>query len=305
METVAAPAAAPAAAPMSAPVETAAPQVDAVNPGEKPPAEIKVSPNPAKEKPIDVKWTDSFDPNLQEYVKTRGFTDPKMVLEQYQNLEKLRGVPLDKLLKLPDTPDAPEWNEIYQKLGKPVNPDGYGLEPVEGSDPSMVNWAKDAFHKLNLSTTQGRELMQAFNQFSESQSQAEQVAYSEAVQQQSQALKREWGNAYNQNIARAQAAYRTFGLPDKAVTALEKTMGFDGVMKFMHDLGAKLGEHSFVGSNLSQPGFGEGSILTPAAAKARITALKQDSEFKAKYLKGDVKAKAELTRLHEMAYAAD
>ncbi len=244
-------------------------------------------------------WTDSLNPEFKEYVASKGFKDTAAVLDSYRNLEKLHGVPRERLLKLPDTAEASEWNEVYTKLGKPASPDGYGLKVAEGGDPSFTNWAKDAFHKLNFTSEQGQKLIQQFQDFSNAQDTAAKEQYTASIQNQNAALQKEWGAAYNQNVARAQAAYRTFGLPDPAVKALEGAIGFDGVMKFMHSLGAKLGEHAFVGGDGAN-NFGE-TVLTPAQASAKIDALKMDASFRDRYLKGDVKAKDEMERLHKQA----
>jgi hypothetical protein len=255
-------------------------------------------------KPVAAHWTDSFDPGLKDYVTNKGFQDPKMLLESYVNLEKLRGVPQERLLKLPDSADAPEWNDVYSKLGKPPTPEGYGFIVNEGADKTFADWAKNTFHQLNLSTTQAQSLIEQLKEFDSVQTVHEQEKYAIEVQEQTKALQKEWGAAYQQNIARAQAAYRSFGLPDSALKALEGAMGFDGVMKFMHNIGSRIGEHGFV-SGQSGQGFGDGVILTPSQAKSRIQALKSDPEFTSRYIKGDVKARSEMSRLHEMAAASD
>jgi len=41
------------------------------------------------------------DEGLRGYVQTKGFKDPGALAESYRNLEKLQGVPQERLLKLP------------------------------------------------------------------------------------------------------------------------------------------------------------------------------------------------------------
>ncbi len=253
---------------------------------------------------ITAKWTDAFDADTKDYITQKGFQDPKAVLESYRNLEKLRGVPQERLLKLPEASDAPEWNDVYTKLGKPATPEGYGLKPQDPNNTGFTDWAKDAFHKLNLTTAQGQELVKAYDAFNETQAVESKAQYSARVQEQTTALKKEWGAAFNQNVSRAQAAYRQLGVPDAAIDSLEKSIGFDGVMKLFGELGAKVGEHTYVEGS-GDRSFGEGAILSPAQANARIKALKQDGEWSARYLKGEVKARAEMERLMKMSNPAD
>lgn len=249
------------------------------------------------------KWTDGFAPDMLDYVTQKGFQDSKSVIESYRNLEKLRGVPADRLLKLPEANSADYdkgMNEVFEKLGKPATPEGYGIQPKDGKDPGFTNWARDTFHKLNLTTAQGQELVKQFNAFNEAQGSAAKEAHTVKVQEQVGNLQKEWGAAYNQNVARAQSAYRQFGIPDAAIDSLEQSIGFDGVMKMFHKLGTQVGEHGFIGGDNNQS-FGEGTILSPEQANARIASLKKDPDFAGRYIKGDVKARQEMERLMKMA----
>lgn len=251
------------------------------------------------------KWSESLSPELKEYVTNKGFKDPTSVLESYRNLEKLRGVPQDRLLKLPESPDAPEWKDVYAKLGTPATPNDYGLEPSEGGDEGFLNWAKETFHGLNLTKNQAHALVEKFGEYAVQKTESQNADYGEKIKAQELELKKEWGSAYHQNIAQAQAAARAFDIPGEAVDALEKSIGFDGTMKFLSNIGKKMGEAAFHGGNQRQ-GFGEaGEILSPSQAKAKIAALKADSTFTEKYLAGDGAARERLSRLHKMAYPDD
>lgn len=257
---------------------------------------------PATPKPAGAPtWTEGFDADLAEFVSSREFKDPKTLAESYRNLEKLRGVTADKLLKLPELGDDKGWNEVYTKLGKPPTPEGYGFKPNDPANPGFTDWAKDTFHKLNLTAEQGQTLVKQFNEFTEAQHAQAQAQHTAKVQEQVVSLKKEWGAAFQQNVNRAQAAYRQFGIPDAAIDSLEKAMGFDGVMKVFHSLGSKVGEHTFVGSD-GGPGFGDNMMLTPDQAQAKIKALKKDGDWTGKYLKGDIKARTQMEQLLKMAY---
>lgn len=254
-------------------------------------------------------WTSGFDADTKDFVNQRQFKDAKTVVESFRNLEKLRGIPLERLLEMPDPNANPETataklNSIYEKLGKPANPDGYGLAPKDDKSPEFTNWAKDAFHKLNLTKDQGQALVKQFNEFNERIEGDANAQHSLKVQEQVGTLRKEWGAAYNQNVSRAQSAYRQFGIPDAAIDSLEKSIGFDGVMKMFHKLSTQVGEQDFI-SGEGNASFGDNAQLTPEQANARIKALKQDGEWSGRYLKGDVKAKAEMERLMKMANPTD
>jgi len=247
-------------------------------------------------------WTDTLAPDLKEYVGSKGFKDPSAVLDSYRNLEKLRGVPQERLLKLPEAPDAPEWAEVYSKLGKPENPDGYGLQSSPKGDENFLKWAKETFYQNNLNKGQAQSLVQKFNEYAQQKATAMQTEYAEKVKMQELSLKKEWGSAYEQNMAKARVAAKQFGVPGEALDALEKAMGYDGVMKFFNKVSSSMGESTYHGGQQTA-GFGpEGGALTPADARSKIEALKKDQSFVDRYTKGDVKAREQLTRLHQMAY---
>jgi hypothetical protein len=299
--------AAPAPAPAASSAEFTAPAAASTPPQ----VTVNSSGTPGTSTPkggnTDGKWYDSFDPDTKEYVTAKGFQDPKSVVESYRNLEKLRGVPESRLLKLPEQSSADydkSMGEVFEKLGKPATPEGYGLNPKDPNNSGFTNWAKDTFHKLNLTATQGQELVKQFNAYNEHLETEAKAAHTTQVQAQVGVLRKEWGAAFDQNVARAQAAYRQFGIPDKAIDSLEREIGFDGVMRMFHKLGTQVGEHEFITGNTTSS-LGDGISLTPEQANARINALKRDADWSARYLKGDVKARQEMERLMKFANPTD
>lgn len=244
-------------------------------------------------------WIEGFSPEQADYIATKGFQSPQAVLESYMNLEKLRGVPQERLLKLPESPDADGWQAVYSKLGKPETPEGYDIQVAEGGDENFAKWAKEAFHKLNLTKSQAQGFIEKLVDYNTQNEITATEQYKANVQKQEMNLRKEWGSAYHQNVANAQRAYKAFGIPDNAVAALEKEMGFDGLMKLMNDIGSKMGEDAYIDGVRSRE-FGD--VLTPEQARAKISNLKRDSEFTKKFLAGDTEARAKMSRLHQMAY---
>ncbi|UOF83095.1 hypothetical protein [Caudoviricetes sp.] len=247
-------------------------------------------------------WTTGLTEDSRGYVQNKGFQNPAMVIDSYRSLEKLLGAPKERLLRLPEKDDAPEWGDVYNRLGRPATANDYKIDvpPEMGGDGKFADWAKTNFHELGLSKKQAEGLAGRWNEYQKnvmSQSN-ENLAYQN--QQQEASLKREWGAAFDQNMNMAKRAAQTFGMDGATIDKLESAMGFSGIMKFMHSLGSKLGEDSFVqGGASNQSGFG---ILSPEAAKNRINSLRGDPEFVKRYTAGDVSAKDEMFKLHQFAY---
>jgi hypothetical protein len=73
-------------------------------------------------------WLDALDADGKNYVSKKGFKEPKDVLQSYINLEKLHGVPQDRLLKLPETLEGDDAAPLWEKLGKPKEASEYTFE---------------------------------------------------------------------------------------------------------------------------------------------------------------------------------
>lgn len=245
--------------------------------------------------PAPSDWTTGLNDDLKGYVQNKGFKDPGMALESYRNLEKLLGAPKERLLRLPEKDDAPEWGEVYGRLGRPEKAEDYKIQ----GDPDFVKWAQGTFHESGLSAKQAQALTEKYNKYVEGLQTQQQQNYEAKIQQEDAALKKEWGAAFDQNVNLAKSAAKTLGISGEQIDALEKAMGFAGVMKFMHGLGAKVGEDAFVSGGNKSSGFG---ALTPEAAMNRLTALKNDPTFVSKYIAGDAQARAEMEKLHRYAY---
>src|SRR5690606_8597707 len=103
-------------------------------------------------------WTAAFYEDSNAYVSNKGWKEPSDLLMSYRNLEKFAGG-AKNLLELPPEDASPEvLDAFYSKLGRPANPDEYGLQPPQGGDPELTNWFKGTAHKLGLSAKQAQAL---------------------------------------------------------------------------------------------------------------------------------------------------
>lgn len=246
-------------------------------------------------------WTSGLNDGHKGYVQNKGFKSANDVLESYVNLEKLIGVPKERLVKLPETPDAPEWGEIYGRMGRPEKPEGYKFAVTEKlGDPEFSKTASAMFHKAGLTAKQAETVAAELNTYFDTKVTTGETDYKTKVESDLASLKKEWGAAFDQNVAAAKNAGVKLGIAPDKMQALESVLGFGGTVKFVHELGTKLGEANFVaGDGTGGPGFG---ISTPVAAKARINELMGDPEFTRRYLAGETPQRQEMERLHQQAY---
>lgn len=247
-------------------------------------------------------WMSSLSPELKNFAHAKQFKDPGMVVDSYKNLEKLMGAPKDRLLKLPEDPAAAEWETIYQRLGKPEKADGYKVEvPKElGLDEGFVKFAKDMFHKANLTTAQAEAVLNEWTSKSMADLTAARAAQEAQMQQEFDGLKSKWGNAYEQKLSIAQAGAREAGLSAEQIDSIQNALGYTKTMELFSNIGSKLGEASFTAG--ANKGFG---AMSPETARMELANLKADSAFMQKYVSGDAAAKAKMNKVMADAYPGE
>lgn len=246
----------------------------------------------------DVAWLgEGVAPELSGYVKNKGWTDPRQVVEGYMNLEKLRGVPAERLLTLPGDDKPESWAPIFDKLGRPKDAAGYKLPVPQGDDGKFAGMASQWFHKAGLSAKQATEVATAWNEHQVSIAKAQQEERAAQMEREVGELKTAWGGAFDQKREAARRGAATFGVD---ATKLEEAMGTKATMELLARIGEALGEHKTVGTDTL--GGPLGGALAPDQAIAEIARLRGDAEWVKKYFAGDVEARARMERLHKWAY---
>lgn len=246
-------------------------------------------------------WLTGADETTVGYVQNKGWTEPKQVLDGYRNLEKLLGA--DKAgnaIIIPKAEaDAKEWGAVFDKLGRPTGPDGYKVTVPEGGDKILHEATLGKFHELGLTKNQGENLLNWYNGEVSKLTQNMEAQRAADFQAQDSALKVEWGKAYVQNLAQAQAGARGLQLDNAAIDKLSDALGHKATMNLLQRVGAGLGEDNLVTGD-NRAGFG--NALTPGQAKSKIQELMADRGFVTRYQSGDAEAKREMTELHQYAY---
>lgn len=264
------------------------------------PTSIQVSPAPTSlPSAPPITWLDGADETTVGYVQNKGWSDPKQVLDGYRNLEKLLGADKANNAVIVPRADAKpeEWGAVWDRMGRPTAPDGY--KGIENASPELQKAMFGKFYELGLSKTQGESVAQWISELgTQNQSQAQAEAQAR-FQQEDQAIKTEWGAAYTQNLAQAQAAARGLGLDAESIDKMSNALGHKATMSLLQKIGSRMTEDSFVSGERTET---FGNALTPGQAKAQIQNLMQDRDFTKQYLAGNQEAKAKMEALHRFAY---
>jgi len=272
-------------------------------------AEETAAPAPTESAPeVEVNspsWTDGLGEDAQGYVENKGWDGAEQMLDSYRNLEKSMGAPADQILHLPkEDADAEEWGAVYNRLGRPEEASGYefsGPEVPEGGidlTPDLANWA----HEAGLSKKQAQSIYEKYNGRLAEVNQEFQTQRAEQASSDEQALRKEWGTAWEENIAAGTRFRQRFNLDDGTMDKLESALGLRGLLELSAEIGRGLGEHRMPGDTEQDSGAGTTFGMTPAAAKAKIGDLTLDEKFMAQYIEGHPEAVARMTRLHSLAH---
>ena len=150
-------------------------------------------------------WRDSLPEELKTNASLEKFSDVSTLAKSYINAESMIGK--DKMVIPGANTTEDEWNDIYDKLGRPSDPNAYELtaEVGEGEqiDEQLMSSFKETAHKHGLSPAQAQGLLDYYNSIS-SQSMVDLENNAVLVQEQSQReLREEWGGSYEANLSQA------------------------------------------------------------------------------------------------------
>lgn len=238
------------------------------------------------------------DEGLRGYVQTKGFKDPGALAESYRNLEKLQGVPQDRLLRLPDKSDAPEWGDVYSRLGRPADAKGYELK--HDGDAAFAERMAGVMFDAGLTKAQAGKLNETWNAYVAEIIEQDTNAKKAADVADMDKLKGEWGNTFDANVETGRRAGREFGLNEEQFAQISGALGSAQTLKLFQAIGSKLGEaKGFDPSGMGQGG--QGFSQSPEQAKARIGELQRDKDWVGRYLNGGSVERDEMTKLQRIA----
>ena len=236
-------------------------------------------------------------------VNERQWKNPADLFTSYRNLEKLTGVPAERLVKIPKDNDPAAWNDAYAKLGRPETADKYVIKVPEGDTGEFAGVVKAWFHDAGISQAQATKLSEKWNGYIADAQKAAQTQRDQTNQIQVTELKSAWGADYDAKTALVDRAAETFGMTQEQLSALKTTMGPKAAMQFLHNIGAKIAVE-----DRTVPGLGGTTSfgMTPDQAKALIAEKRNSREFSQLFSSQDPKqrmeAREEMTRLHKIAY---
>ena len=138
------------------------------------------------------------DPNIAK------FTEIDALAKSYINATRMIGT--DKVAIPNKNFTEDQWNEFYDKVGRPETPDKYNLSfksEVAPVDEGQIKTFAENAHKLGLTTEQAQGVLDYYNNTVEASAKQQQVDLETSQTQSQQLLREEWGKNYEGNLKRA------------------------------------------------------------------------------------------------------
>jgi hypothetical protein len=245
------------------------------------------------EAPAVTSWLEGFDADARGYVETKGFKEPADLLNSYRNLEKLRGVPAERLIKLPEKmDDAEAMGEVFDRLGRPEAADKYTRALGDEFNDDVFKGIASEAHKLGLTDAQFAGMQQATAQFAAKVQEAQDAQIASEFD--------EWKGKNADGFNAAARAMAQAGVSEEQLEGI-LTGNKAALYDFLAKVGAGLNEAPVTQGDNPPAGF----EMTPAAAKSKIQELMADEAFMKQYLSTNQKVRAPaIARMEALQKAA-
>lgn len=239
------------------------------------------------------------------HLQNRGWHDKPVetvaieALRAHKEAEGYIGVPANRIIKLPATPDDKDgWKSVHAKLGVPAAIDGYDFKALktkagEAIDTGFDQHMRASLFANNVPASAAPNIVADVQKYIDGMRDAEASAYEGKLVEEKTALKTSWGVNSDVNLGVARKGAAMLGVDAEAVAALEKTIGYAKVMEMFRKVGAGIQEDNFHGSG-DPP---RGGAATREQALAEKSELMADEGFVKKFLAGDKDAVRKMTAL--------
>ena len=218
---------------------------------------------------VSTDWKANLSEEIRSDKSLENIKDVEGLAKSYVHAQKLVGA--DKIPVPNKYATEDDWNAVYEKLGRPADPNGYKYDLPEDQkiDETALKSFSDQAHKLGLLPGQANGMVKFYNEMTAASLQEADTKATAAREASSTELKKEWGQAYDQKISQAAKLAKTVGATElfNQNMADGTKLGDHPVMiKAFAELAGKMGEDTITQS--SGPVF-----QTPAQIEKEIGEL--------------------------------
>ena len=218
-----------------------------------------------------------LEPSLKSFVdKESGEVNFANIIKSFVHGQKSMGS--DKIIKPTEHSSKEEWDNIHQEMfGFQLDPNEYKLEREDTAKipAEFYEDFKKIAHDNRIPIEKAKALMNFYEEKVGSSLTAQTALSATKVEEDTAALKEEWGEAFGKNLNAAKKVITEYGGDELATYLEESGLGNDTkVIKLLSQIGQKIyAEDSFIQSS---------SVVgakTPAEASARIAEIQNNKAY--------------------------
>jgi hypothetical protein len=166
-------------------------------------------------------WKEAISEEYRSNPNIEKFTELDALAKSYINAVSMIGT--DKIPLPGKTATDEQWNEVYNKLGRPESADKYTLElktDVAPVDENVIKGFAQNAHKLGLNNKQAQGILEFYKQTLEGSAKEMSVNMESAQAEATNMLRSEWGKTYDENLRKASSVAQTYLEPELLDTQL-------------------------------------------------------------------------------------
>lgn len=222
-------------------------------------------------------WRSIIPEEIRDHKSLSHINDIGALAKSYVHAQSMIGADKVAIPGKHATPD--DWNEVYNKLGRPEAPDYYDLPQPEGfeADPEMTDWYKQMAHDIGLNPQQAAKLYESYNEFVQNYESNQGVDAEAYVAQVEADLRKEYGQAFEDRLAQGNGVVQQFGNPELMEVQLADGTKLGDNPEFIRLMGEvgnfiqeRVGEDTLEGVRTS-------GGMTPDAAMEKVSELRAPS----------------------------
>ena len=186
--------------------KTTPPVETTTTPTETKPVEAAITPSTEPTPQPTKSWKEAISEEFRNDPNIEKFTEIDALAKSYINATQMIGK--DKVAVPNKNSTDDQWNEVYDKLGRPESAEKYSLnaksEVVPIDDNAIKQFAENA-HQLGLNNKQAQGILEFYKNNMEGMAKQAKVDTETAQAQSTQQLRQEWGREFDTNIKKAGA----------------------------------------------------------------------------------------------------
>ena len=169
------------------------------------PVEATIAPS-TETQPAAKTWKEAISEEFRNDPNIEKFTEIDALAKSYINATQMIGK--DKVAVPNKNSTEDQWNEVYDKLGRPESADKYSLnaksEVVPIDEQAIKQFAENA-HQLGLNNKQAQGILEFYKNNMEGTAQQSKIDTETAQAQAEQQLRQEWGRDFEGKVKQAGA----------------------------------------------------------------------------------------------------